>query len=141
MANGNIQLGQPLDDLPKITRGGDESGVWVDRLEPAIDNEGKWVAVFGPVDNPHPTVNNLRRGAAAGVTPDDYEFAGRTFEVEDPENPGEPLVDDEGEPVREGYVFARKLTDEQKAERDAQPDESSDESDESTEDEAEASLV
>jgi len=132
MSNGNIQIGQPLDDLPKITRGGDESGVWVDRLEPAISNPGKWVAVHGPVDNPHPTVNNLRRGAAAGVSPDDYEFAGRTFEVEDPDNEGEPLLDEEGEPVREGYVFARLLTEEQKAERDAE------EAAESTEDEAEA---
>jgi hypothetical protein len=138
MSNG-IQIGQPLEELPKITRGGDESGVWVDRLEPAIENPGKWVAVFGPVDNPHPTVNNLRRGAAAGVVPNDYEFAGRTFEVADED--GDPLLDDDGEPIREGYVFARLLTDEQKAERDAKAAEAESEVAEEEATEAEASLV
>lgn len=144
MANGNGEMEiEFLDEgLPTIQREGRESGVWVERLDPVKGRPGTWAKVYGPVNNPHPVVNNLRRGNAAGIDPSEWDFAGRTFPVTDED--GNVKVDEDGEEIRQGFVYAMFLTDEQRAERDA-----ADEDEptgiaptvESDEDEAEASLV
>lgn len=97
-----------VDELPRISRTV-ESGVWVERLAPLKDNQGKWARVYGPTANPHALVNNLRSGSAAGIDPDEFSFAGRNLPT------GEE--DEDGEPVTEGYVFARFDTPEQREER------------------------
>lgn len=97
-----------VDELPRISRTV-EAGVWVERLAPLKDNEGRWARVYGPTANPHALVNNLRSGSAAGIDPDEFSFAGRNLPT------GEE--DEDGEPVTEGYVFARFDTPEQRQER------------------------
>ena len=127
-----------VDELPKIERSV-ESGVWVKRLEPLRDNPGRWAKVYGPTNSPHALVNNLRSGNAAGINADEYQFAGRTQAtgrtVEQPVK-GDPaegddvdengyLLDEDGNVVteevaeKEGFVFAKFLTDAERAERDA----------------------
>lgn len=112
MANGDDNKFEVkfVEELPKISRKS-ESGVWVERLAPLRENPGLWAQIYGPTKgSPHAQVNNLRGGSAAGINPDDYEFSGRQVATDE--------TDEEGNPVKEGYVFARYLTDEQKAERD-----------------------
>jgi hypothetical protein len=108
--NGKYEV-KFVDELPKIARNVD-SGVWVERLQPLRDNPGKWAQIYAtePGKSPHAQVNNLKGGNAAGINPDDYEFKGRSVAT------GE--TDEDGKPVKQGLVFARLLTDEQKAERD-----------------------
>jgi hypothetical protein len=100
-----------VDELPKIARNVD-SGVWVERLKPLRDNPGKWAQIYvtEPGKAPHAQVNNLKGGNAAGINPDDYEFKGRSVAT------GE--TDEEGNAIKQGVVFGRFLTDEQKVERD-----------------------
>lgn len=101
-----------VDELPRISRTV-ESGVWVERLAPLYDHQGQWAQVYGPTNNPHAVINNLRSGNAAGVEADDFSFAGRVLgtSVEVDSETGEEKE------VNEGYVFARYDTDEQRAER------------------------
>lgn len=87
-----------VDELPKISRDTGDGGVWIERLRPLTENAGRWARVYGPVKNPHPLVNNLKRGNAKGIDPTEFEFAGRSVDGK-------------------GYVFAMYLTDEQKQER------------------------
>ena len=91
-----------VDELPKIHRKV-EGGVWVERLEPLRNHPGRWAKVYGPTKNPHALVNNLRSGSAAGIDGDEFQFSGRMLPNED------------GEKV--GYVFAKFLTPEERAER------------------------
>lgn len=103
-----------VDELPKVSRTREGGGKWAERLEPLVDNQGKWAKVFGPTPNPHATVNNLRSGnvATGDIDPDDFSFAGRILGEHEEENEeGETVV------VKEGYVFARYDTPEQRAER------------------------
>lgn len=108
-----------VDELPTIERTV-TSGVWVERLAPLRENPGKWARVYGPTNSPHALVNNLRTGNAAGVNGDEFQFAGRmlgTGKMVD-------VLDDEGNPtgaqeeVKEGYVYAKFLTAEERKERD-----------------------
>lgn len=141
-----------LDELPKIERSV-ESGVWVSRLAPLRDNPGRWAKVYGPTNSPHALVNNLRSGSAAGINPDEFQFAGRMISTGntvtqpvkgDPEtddvNEDGHVVDEDGNVVleevaeKEGYVYAKFLTDAERAERDAKREASDDEADESDED-------
>ena len=101
-----------VDELPTVKRKGREgSRVWADRLEPLKDFPGKWAQVYGPTPNPHALINNVRQGAA-GVDPDEYSFSGRVLDTV-------TEVDEEGneKEVKQGYVFARFDTPEQRAER------------------------
>ena len=127
-----------VDELPKIERSV-ESGVWVKRLAVLREHPGQWARVYGPTNSPHALVNNLRSGNAAGINPDEFQFAGRTIStgntvtqpVQGDPDDGEPvdedgnLLDDEGNivteevPEKDGYVYAKFLTDEERAERDA----------------------
>lgn len=126
-----------VDELPKIERSV-ESGVWVERLKPLRERPGQWARVYGPTNSPHALVNNLRSGNAAGIKADEYQFAGRTISTgrtvsqpvpgdpaEDEVNEDGHLLDEDGNVVteevaeKEGYVFAKFLTDEERAERDA----------------------
>ena len=106
----DLQVGAFVSDVPNVTRKSD-GGEWAKRLEFLSEAPGQWAVVHKTGDKvPHPTVNTLRQGRAAGVDPDDYEFVGRTIEGE-------------------GHVFARLLTDEQKAERDAKAAEKAEKAD------------
>lgn len=127
-----------VDELPKIERSV-ESGVWVERLKPLRDNPGRWAKVYGPTNSPHALVNNLRSGSAAGINADEFQFAGRTIstgrtvtepvkgdpEDGDPVNEEGHLLDEDGNvvtedvPEKHGFVYAKFLTDEERAERDA----------------------
>jgi hypothetical protein len=99
-----------VDELPTIKRGGRESGVWAERLEPLRDNPMRWAKVYGPTKNPHAVIANVQNGSVAGVPDAErFEFAGRTLLT------GE--TDEEGNEVREGYVFARLMDEERQAER------------------------
>lgn len=101
-----------VDELPTIQRGTRESGVWAERLEPLRERPMAWAKVFGPTKNPHAVIANVANGSVAGVPDADwFEFAGRTLGVE---------TDDEGNEVPQGYVFARLMDEERKAERDAE---------------------
>lgn len=114
-----------VDELPKIHRQVD-GGVWVDRLAPLRERPGSWAKVYGPTKNPHALVNNLRSGSAAGIDPDEFGFSGRMLPAPD------DVDEDKVEDGKTGYVFAKFLTDEERAERDAEREA---EADESTEDE------
>jgi hypothetical protein len=100
-----------VDELPKIQRNV-QSGVWVERLEPLREHQGKWAKVYGPTKNPHAVVANLRSGLAAGVDASEFSLAARTQPT--------GQTDEEGNEVREGYVFARFDTPEQRKEREAE---------------------
>lgn len=97
-----------LDELPKIHRKV-ESGVWVKRLQPLRDNPGKWAKVYGPTNSPHALVNNLRGGSAAGIDADEFQFAGRMLPT------GE--TDEDGNPTKAGFVFAKFLTEDEREAR------------------------
>ena len=102
-----------VDELPTVKRKGRESGVWKERLEPLYDHQGQWAKVYGPTNNPHAVINNVRQGNAAGIDADEFSFAGRILGTD-------TVVDEEtGEEkeVKEGYVYARYDTDKQRAER------------------------
>lgn len=109
------------DGLPKIERRV-EHGVWVKRLKPLHDNPGRWAKVYGPCKAPHGTVSTLNRGEAAGVDPSLYEFAGRNIVRTDENGEAieEQVLDEDGNPtgetevVKDGFVFARFLTPEQR---------------------------
>lgn len=127
-----------VDELPKIERSV-ESGVWVKRLAALRERPGQWARVYGPTNSPHALVNNLRSGNAAGINPEEFQFAGRTIStgnmvtqnVQGDPAEGEPtdedgnLLDDDGNvvteevPEKEGYVYAKFLTSDERAERDA----------------------
>jgi len=119
-----------VDELPSIQRGSRESGVWKERLEPLLneDARGRWAKVYGPTQNPHAVINNVRNNAA-GIDAELFSFAARSNPVEDDEgNPvyltdkdGNIKTNKKGEQVQkqDGYVFARFDTDEQRAEREA----------------------
>jgi hypothetical protein len=103
-----------VDELPKISRNV-ESGVWAKRLAPLEDHVGQWAKVYGPTNNPHAVINNIRSGNAAGVDQERYSFSGRVLgtHTEVDEETGEEVE------VKEGYVFARLDTPEQREEREA----------------------
>lgn len=107
-----------VDELPKVSRQREGGGKWAEKLEPLVENQGKWAKVFGPTSNPHATVNNLRSGnvATGDLDMDEFSFAGRILgthtELEEDEDGNEVEVE-----VKEGYVFARYDTPEQRAER------------------------
>ena len=99
-----------VDELPTIQRGTRESGVWAERLEPLRDRPMAWAKVYGPTKNPHAVIANVQNGSVAGVEDADwFEFAGRTLGVEE---------DEDGNEVPQGYVFARMMDEDRKAERD-----------------------
>lgn len=101
-----------VDELPTIKRSGRESGVWAERLEPLREPENlmRWAKVYGPTKNPHAVIANVQNGSVAGVPDAErFEFAGRTLPT------GE--VDEDGNEVREGYVFARLMDEDRQAER------------------------
>ena len=92
---------------PKITKqasGG--PSVWSKRLEPLRDHPDEWARVDGPVKSPHPKVNAIRN--SLGDEADDFEFTARQVPT------GE--VDEDGEAVTEGYIWARFLSEETKPE-------------------------
>lgn len=108
-----------VDELPTIERKR-ESGVWGERLEPLRENVMRWAKVYGPTKNPHAVIANVTSGNAAGVPDLEwFEFAGRTQPT------GNTVQNEEGEDVeeREGYVFARFMDPERKAERDEELEE------------------
>jgi len=106
-----------VDELPTIQRGTRDSGVWAERLEPLREDANlmRWAKVYGPTKNPHAVIANVQNGSVAGVPDSEwFEFAGRTLGTEtevDPET-GEEVE------VPQGYVFARRMNEERKAERD-----------------------
>ena len=110
-----------VDELPTIQRGTRESGVWAERLEPLRERPMQWAKVFGPTRNPHAVIANVQNGSVAGLVDADwFEFAGRTLGVEvetstDPETGEETQTE-----IPQGYVFARLMNEERKAERDAE---------------------
>lgn len=118
-----------VDELPKIHRQV-EGGVWVDRLAPLRDRPDQWAKVYGPTKNPHALVNNLRSGSAAGIDADEFQFSGRMLPAPD------GVDEDKVEDGKTGYVFARFLTDETRAELEAEKAER-EANTESTEDEDE----
>lgn len=112
-----------VDELPKATRNV-TSGVWVERLAPLRERPDQWAKVFGPTNSPHAIVSNLKNGGAAGIVPDDFEFAGRNLPTGNMVT--EAVTDEDGNetgetrevPEVEGYVYARFLSEQGKAERD-----------------------
>lgn len=101
-----------VDELPTIQRASRDSGVWAERLEPLREeaNLMRWAKVYGPTKNPHAVIANVQNGSVAGVPDVEwFEFAGRTLGTEQ---------DEEGNEVPQGYVFARRMNEERKAERD-----------------------
>ena len=92
-----------VDELPKIERQ-HESGVWAKRLAQLRERPDTWARVFGPTNSPHAQISNIRNGLAAGVDPDEFDFAGRMVTTDE--------VDEDGKPVKEGYVFAKYVSDE-----------------------------
>lgn len=97
-----------VDELPTIQRGARDGGVWADRLAPLRDNPMKWAKVFGPTKNPHAVIANVQNGVSGVDDVENFEFAGRTLGTE---------KDEEGNEVPQGYVFARLMDEERKAER------------------------
>lgn len=101
-----------VDELPTIQRGTRETGVWAERLEPLRERPMAWAKVYGPTKNPHAVIANVTNGSVAGVPDVEwFEFAGRTLGTE---------VDEDGNEVPQGYVFARLMNEERKAEREAE---------------------
>ena len=92
-----------FDELPKAQRASRDNGVWVERLKPVRENQGKFGLVYKTGDkSPHAVVNNLRQGNAAGIDPAEWTFSARVDKTQG------------------GLVFARFDTPEQRAEREAE---------------------
>jgi len=108
-----IEAPEFVDELPTVKRKGRESGVWKERLEPLYERQGEWAKVYGPTNNPHAVINNVRQGNAAGIDAEDFSFAGRILDTitEVDEETGEEKE------VKEGYVYARYDTPDQRVER------------------------
>lgn len=109
-----------VDELPKVSRQREGGGRWAELLRPLYndENRGKWAKLDGPTNNPHATVNNLRSGnvATGDIDVKDFTFAGRILgtHTEVDTETGEEVE------VKEGYIFGRYDTPEQREEREEQ---------------------
>ena len=97
--NGNATFEIAWEAPPKVTRERQADGVWVERLAPLRENPDAWARVYGPVKNPHPTVNMIRR--SLGDEDENYDIVGRKVDVDGEE---------------QGFVYARFMSEETKAE-------------------------
>jgi hypothetical protein len=107
-----------VDEIPKARRGSASGGpsVWAERLKPLLDHQGRVAEVYGPTNNPHATINNIRqqedRLREDGVDLKDFTLSGRVLGTE-------VTTDEEGneKEVKQGFVYARFDTPEQRQER------------------------